>query len=248
MTEMEHCQQNNGAGGDPGTPLNNKSPVAMRGKSGRSQGRGVTWSSSTRSSKLSSRSPDFHALHKSATNNILEILGHESKCILLLPYPYDSFTRDLVNLLKTIFTAEGNIPSTCCFDPDVIAQYSSDKSGWIERTLSDSKKIVIFLCLTSIDENSTSDCVVDNLLNQCKIERDDPKCHVLFLHVTDNVKDLENRYHGTDIHVKHENALESFLSAILQACGKDTDSDQDVLEAMLESDAVKHLLKFIGHS
>lgn len=243
--EMEACQLLNGANGSNASLNNEVTPAeSSRHAGARAKASTVTWKLNITEQN---RSPDFHEMHKNMTS-LLKRLGENSKSILLIPFPYDEYTRSLVKLLKTIFTAEGDIPTYCCFDSDIYTQYEQDKNQWTERTLADSKTIVIFICLTSPDDNTDEDCIVYNLLNSCRKECAFPKCHMLFLHVTDNDKDLQNRYHGDDIHIKHVNAFESVLRVILKACGKDPDANSHILEGMLNCETYMHFLEIIGHS
>lgn len=238
--EMEACQLLNGANGSNAS-LNNEvtSAESSRHPGARAKTSTVTWKLNITEQN---RSPDFHEMHKNMTL-LLKNLGENSKSILLMPFPYDEYARKIVNVLKTIFTAEGDIPAYCCFDSDIYTEYEQDKNSWTERTLADSKIIVIFVCLTSPGENT--DCIVYNLLNSCRKECAFPKCHMLFLHVTDKDKDLQNRYHGDDIHIKHENAFESVLRSILKACGKDPNANSHILEGMLNCEAYIHFLELI---
>ena len=180
---------------------------------------------------------------------MLEHLGHESNSVLLLPIPYDDFTRDLVKLLKTLLTGDGNIHSACCFDPEVQAQYDKRKDSLVDSIVTDKFKIVIFLCLKSVDDipQPIPDCVVYKLLERCQKQNPAPASHVLFLHVTDKVKDLQNKYHGIDIHIKHDKSYESFLKAILEGCGQDPDTESKILQRMLDSETSQDFFKHIGH-
>lgn len=246
----EACQQTNGTE----APLKREASSSANRNSagGRSQTNSVTWSPSTKSRNGSgffrSSSHGFQKLHKSVTAVMLEHLGHDSNSVLLLPVPFDQFTRDIVNLLKTVLTCEGNIPSVCCFDQDVQCQYNRKEDVWVKKIASDSKKIVIFVCLLSIDEVVKEDPVIYKLLECFHKRNTPPSCHVLFLHVTDHVKDLQKQYHGIDIHIKHDKSYESFLRAILEGCGKDPDQESEMLETMLNSQSTEQFFKHIGHS
>lgn len=194
---------------------------------------------------------DIGKLHRCVTLALLENTDDAlyRKRVLILPRPYDSFSRDATNLLKTVFTMEGGIPSHCCFDRDIYQQYiTGDKYEWIEQTLADRNRILVFLCFTSISIDIKCNSMVVDILEHLRLTRIKPHqfCKVVFLHITDSNDNLANHYHGDSFHMQNAHSYGEFIENILSYCGKNPDTESAFIQQLIRCDASKHFLKFVG--
>ncbi|XP_045178742.2 uncharacterized protein LOC123538594 isoform X2 [Mercenaria mercenaria] len=186
-------------------------------------------------------------LHRSITMALLENMeSFDRKKILFLPTPFDTFSRDATNLLKTVFTLELSIPTQCCFDRDVNKRYrTGDRYKWIESILGDFDRIVIFLCFTKI-RGQTGDSAVEGLLDHLPLSKVRPHCKVAFLHITDSSESLEKNHHGDCFHLSDKNSYEVFVGAVLKYCGRNPLAEQDLMARLTNCKASRHFLRFIG--
>ncbi|KAL4227582.1 hypothetical protein ACF0H5_013025 [Mactra antiquata] len=193
---------------------------------------------------------DIRKLHKCVTVALLEHTDElYRKRILVLPRPYDSFSRDATNLLKTVFTMEGGIPSQCCFDRDVYSQFiTGDKHQWIQQTLSDRNRILIFLCFTSIVRDIKCNTMVTDILDHLVLSRVNSPifCKVIFLYITDNSDNLSKYHHGDSYYINHAHSYRNFVENVLCFCGKNADTDSMLIHQLITCDASTHFLKFVG--
>lgn len=192
--------------------------------------------------------PSARKLHRSHTITLLEnTKSFYRKKVLFMPTPFDIFSRDVANLLKTVLTLEGHIPSQCCFDRDVSQKYMyGDRYKWIETVLGDYDKIVIFLCFTTLGVESRSVSMVDDILEHLLLSRTRPHCKVAFLHLTDNSDDLECGHHGDSFHLSNMDSYIDFLAGVLNYCGRD--SEPDMMHRLINCETSKHFLRLIGIS
>ncbi|XP_052234494.1 uncharacterized protein LOC127847021 [Dreissena polymorpha] len=188
-------------------------------------------------------------LQRSVTQALLQNMSSNSTSILLLPLPFDQFTRDIVELLGTVLSMEANIPTRYSFDRDVQAEYFRDAKLYIEKLCSDINKLLIFVCVTNLanlptnkSEDPTS--LINDLLRAMDVKRLPPKCKIVFLHLTDDDKTLQNKYHGLDIHIKQENSFERFLAEVLKECGKSSE-ENNLLNKMVTCDASKQFVEYL---
>ncbi|XP_052812393.1 uncharacterized protein LOC128239965 isoform X3 [Mya arenaria] len=99
-------------------------------------GSGSSWTSSIRSqtsSGLQSKASSGKKLQRSVTQAMLQDLDESKFSILLLTLPFDQYTRDVTELLRNVLSIEGGIPSQCCFDPDVLSDYQTNRYACIEE-------------------------------------------------------------------------------------------------------------------
>ena len=181
---------------------------------------------------------------------MLENMDETQFSLLLLPLPYDTYTRDLASVLQTVFTIEGDIPSQCSFDKDVLNAYLTGKYEWIENICGNRNKILILVFLTTKSHGAREDNLIYELLQHCLKQRIVPLCKVVFLHLTDDDTKVDTIYHGQHIHLKQDNAYDRFLCAILSECGKDVEGNQENSEKfqnMRKCDASKHFLKLVSN-
>ncbi|XP_052812391.1 uncharacterized protein LOC128239965 isoform X1 [Mya arenaria] len=219
-------------------------------------GSGSSWTSSIRSqtsSGLQSKASSGKKLQRSVTQAMLQDLDESKFSILLLTLPFDQYTRDVTELLRNVLSIEGGIPSQCCFDPDVLSDYQTNRYACIEEITGNTNKILVFVFLTTLSYGTKEEKLIHDLLNHCLLkQRIIPQCKVVFLHLTDDDSKLDTRYHGQHIHLKHENAYQKFLSVILQECGITVDErieDNELLKNMLScsaSERLYHLLSYNG--
>ncbi|XP_052812473.1 uncharacterized protein LOC128240028 isoform X2 [Mya arenaria] len=216
---------------------------------------GSSWASSILSqtnSGLPSKTSSGKKLQRSVTQAMLENLD-ESKCsILFLTLPFDQYTRDVTELLRNVLSIEGGIPSQCCFDPDVLSDYQTNRFAFIEEITGNTNKILVFVFLTTLSYGTKEEKLIHDLLNHCLLkQRIIPQCKVVFLHLTDDNSRLETRYHGQHIHLKHDNAYKKFLSVILRECGinvDERDKDSELPKRMLSCSATKHLYQLLSYN
>ncbi|KAH3751754.1 hypothetical protein DPMN_186323 [Dreissena polymorpha] len=78
-------------------------------------------------------------LQRSVTQALLQNMSSNSTSILLLPLPFDQFTRDIVELLGTVLSMEANIPTRYSFDRDVQTEYFRDAKLYIETNCARTK-------------------------------------------------------------------------------------------------------------
>ncbi|WAR10195.1 hypothetical protein MAR_035271 [Mya arenaria] len=216
---------------------------------------GSSWASSILSqtnSGLPSKTSSGKKLQRSVTQAMLENLD-ESKCsILFLTLPFDQYTRDVTELLRNVLSIEGGIPSQCCFDPDVLSDYQTNRFAFIEEITGNTNKILVFVFLTTLSYGTKEEKLIHDLLNHCLLkQRIIPQCKVVFLHLTDDDSRLETRYHGQHIHLKHDNAYKKFLSVILRECGinvDERDEDSELPKRMLSCSATKHLYQLLSYN
>ncbi|KAH3747961.1 hypothetical protein DPMN_182397 [Dreissena polymorpha] len=193
-------------------------------------------------------------LQRSVTQALLQNMDSTSTSILLLPLPFDQFTRDIVELLGTVLTMEADIPTRYCFDRDVQTEYLRDSNAYISDICSDQKRLLIFVCVTNLanlptykSEEPTG--LINDLLRAIDVQNTEPVCKIVFLHLTDDDKILQNKYHGLDIHIKHENSFERFLAVVLKECGKSVDGN-NLLNKLVTSEASEHFVEYLkeGHA
>ncbi|WAR10230.1 hypothetical protein MAR_035306 [Mya arenaria] len=214
-----------------------------------------SWASSILSqtnSGLPSKTSSGKKLQRSVTQAMLEDLD-ESKCsIIFLTLPFDQYTRDVTELLRNVLSIEGGIPSQCCFDPDVLSDYQTNRFAFLEEITGNTNKILVFVFLTTLSYGTKEEKLIHDLLNHCLLkQRIIPQCKVVFLHLTDDDSRLETRYHGQHIHLKHDNAYKKFLSVILRECGINVDErnvDSELHKRMLSCSATKHLYQLLSYN
>lgn len=187
-------------------------------------------------------------LHRSHTISLLEnTKSFYRKKVLFLPTPFDIFSRDVANLLKTVLTLEGHIPSQCCFDRDVSQPYMyGDRYKWIETVLGDYDKILIFLCFTTLGVESRSVSMVDDILEHLLLTRTRPHCKVAFLHLTDSSDDLESGHHGDSFHLSNMESYIDFLAGVLKYCGRDSETEPDLMHRLINCETSKHFIGLVG--
>ncbi|XP_045177505.2 uncharacterized protein LOC123537782 [Mercenaria mercenaria] len=200
------------------------------------------------STSSSIRRQNVRKLHRCMTIALLERTeSFYRKKILFLPSPFDTFSRDATSLLKAVFTLELSIPTQCCFDRDVYQKYMTcDKTNWIETVLSDYDRIVIFLCFTTIHGEARGRPMVEDMLEQLHISKSKPLCKVTFLHLTDSSENFESNHHGDSFHLSDKDSYESFISEMLSYCGRNPDTEPDLLYRLTNCETSRHFLRFIG--
>ncbi|XP_052233000.1 uncharacterized protein LOC127845870 isoform X2 [Dreissena polymorpha] len=192
-------------------------------------------------------------LQRSVTQALLQNMDSTSTSILLLPLPFDQFTRDIVELLGTVLTMEADIPTRYCFDRDVQAEYFRDAHAYISDVCSDQTKLLIFVCVTHLanlplNKSEEPISLINDLLRAIDVQNIEPMCKIVFLHLTDDDKMLKNKYHGLDIHIKQENSFERFLAVVLKECGKNAE-DNNLLNKLVTCEAAEHFVRYLkeGH-
>ncbi|XP_052815023.1 uncharacterized protein LOC128241925 [Mya arenaria] len=197
---------------------------------------GSSWASSILSqtnSGLPSKTSSGKMFQRSVTQAMLEDLD-ENKCsILFLTLTFDQYTRDVIELLRNVLSIEGGIPSQCCFVPDVLSDYQTNRFAFIEKMTGNTNKILLFVFLTTLSYGTKEEKLIHDLLNHCLFkQRIIPQCKVVFLYLTDDDSKQDTRYHGKHIHLKHENAYQNFLSVILRECGINIDERNEDSELL----------------
>lgn len=208
-------------------------------------------SNGSKSNGSSAKVQNFKQLHRSATMALLENTeATYRKKIMILPTPFDSYSRDATNYLKSVFTLDANIPSQCCFDRDIYSQYlTGNRQNWIEQLLSDIDRVLIFLCFTRLkSELSRDNFILEDILGHLLLSKPRPLCKVVFLHVTDSSDHLEISHHGQSFHLSQPGDYSVFISEILSFTGRNPDSFPDLFRNVKTGIASQQFLQYIGIS
>ncbi|WAR10220.1 hypothetical protein MAR_035296, partial [Mya arenaria] len=136
---------------------------------------------------LPSKTSSGKMFQRSVTQAMLEDLD-ENKCsILFLTLTFDQYTRDVIELLRNVLSIEGGIPSQCCFVPDVLSDYQTNRFAFIEKMTGNTNKILLFVFLTTLSYGTKEEKLIHDLLNHCLFkQRIIPQCKVVFLYLTDD--------------------------------------------------------------
>jgi hypothetical protein len=105
---------------------------------------------------------------------------------------------------------------------------------------------VIFLCFTTIHGEAKGRPIVEDVLEHLLISKPRPHCKVAFLHLTDSSENFEKNHHGDSFHVMDKVSYEAFISEMFNYCGRNPDSEPELVYRLTNCETSRHFLRFIG--